>query len=338
MGKNNFIKNSLPAITLMIIAPLIAELLPGSTRFSSIMVFPIEVLVWGGGALMIRYAVRKRQLGWINMLLLGLALSIAEEFLIQQTSLAPMVIKIKGIEYARSFGINYVYLLWALIYETVFVVFIPICLTEIIFRTRSNELWIKTRGIFITIVLFLIGSFMAWYSWTQIARPAVFHVQAYNPPFSLVLIGVIVIGCLIFAAIGKFGKKLVCPSLSLNPPSTSIIMIIGGLWAVVLYGIVLIAFGILPTFPPLLAIGISLIVAATALYFIPGWMVNERWTRKHTFSIIFGVMIGSMLAGFIGFIGAAQADLYFKILIDLVAVILMILLGAGVNKQLPSDN
>ncbi len=93
MKTNNFTKNSLPAITLMVLAPLIAEVLPGATRFSSIFVFPIEVLVWGGGALLIRYTVRKWQLGWINMLLLGLALSIAEEFLIQQTSVAPMVIK-----------------------------------------------------------------------------------------------------------------------------------------------------------------------------------------------------------------------------------------------------
>ena len=333
MGKNNFIKKSLPAITLMVLAPLIAEVLPGSTRFSSIFVFPIEVLVWGGGALLIRYAVRKWQLGWINMLLLGLALSIAEEFLIQQTSLAPMVLKIKGIEYARLLGINYVYLFWALIYETVFVVLIPISLTEIIFKTRSKELWIKKRGIYITIILFLLGSFMAWYSWTQIARPTVFHVPLYNPPLSLVIIGVTLICCLIFAAIGPFRNRLNSPFPPLNPPLAWIMIIIGGLWAVTLYGIVLIAFGILPSFPPLLAIGIDLILATTAFYFVPGWIANEKWTSKYSFSIIFGVMIGSILAGFIGFIGAAHADLYFKIFIDLVAVILMILLGGRIRKQ-----
>ena len=267
------------------------------------------------------------------MLLLGLALSIAEEFLIQQTSVAPMVIKIKGIEYARLLGINYVYLFWALIYETVFVVFIPINLTEIIFKTRSKELWIKKRGIYVTIILFLIGSFMAWYSWTQIARPAVFHVQLYNPPISLVIIGVILICCLIFAAIGPFRNRIDSTFPPLNPPLAWIMIIIGGLWAIVLYGIVMIAFGILPSFPPFLAIGIDLILATIALYFIPRWIVNVKWTSKHSFSVIFGVMIGSMLAGFIGFIGAAHADLYFKIFIDLVALILMILLGDKVKRQ-----
>jgi hypothetical protein len=41
------------ALLLMILAPLSAEILPGATRFSAIFVFPIEVVVWGGGALLI---------------------------------------------------------------------------------------------------------------------------------------------------------------------------------------------------------------------------------------------------------------------------------------------
>ena len=112
-----------PGLSLMLLAPLLAEILPGATRLSAIFVLPIEICMWGGGALFIRYAVRRWQLGWRNMLLLALALAIAEECLIQQTSLAPLVIQIKGQVYARAFCVNYVYLLWALVYEAVFVVF-----------------------------------------------------------------------------------------------------------------------------------------------------------------------------------------------------------------------
>src|ERR1700709_480913 len=121
----NIKKSIAPAFILMLAAPLLTEVLPGSTRFSSIFVFPIEMCVWGGGALLIRYAVRRWQLGWQQMLFMAIALAIAEECLIQQTSLAPMVIRLKGTTYARSFGVNYVYFLWALIYEPVFVVFLP---------------------------------------------------------------------------------------------------------------------------------------------------------------------------------------------------------------------
>src|ERR1035438_1857502 len=103
-----------PGLSLMILPPLLAEVLPGATRFSSIFVLPVEICVWGGGAVFIRYAIRRWQLGWRNMLFLALALAIAEECLIQQTSLAPLIIQLKGQFYARALGENSVSLLWPL--------------------------------------------------------------------------------------------------------------------------------------------------------------------------------------------------------------------------------
>ena len=87
-------KSIAPALTLMILAPFLTEILPGATRFSSLFVLPIEIFVWGGGAVLIRAAVRKWQLGWVNMLLLAVALALAEECIIQQTSFAPLVIRL----------------------------------------------------------------------------------------------------------------------------------------------------------------------------------------------------------------------------------------------------
>ena len=136
-----------PAWTLVLLAPLIAEVLPGATRISSLFVLPIEMAIWGGGALLIRAAVRHWKLGWLNMLLMACALSIAEEFLVQQTSIAPMVFQIvKGEPYARAFGINYLYLLWALFYEAVLVVMVPVMLSELIFRSRREDPWLGRRS------------------------------------------------------------------------------------------------------------------------------------------------------------------------------------------------
>src|ERR1700761_217582 len=163
-----------PALTLMLLAPLLTEVLPGATRFRALFVFPIEFLVWGGGSLMIRYAGRRWHLGWRGMFALALALALAEECIIQQTSLAPLVVRIKGVEYARAGSINYVYLLWALIYESLFTVIVPIYLVELIFPSRKERLWISKGGFFALIPLFLIGSVLAWFTWTQIARPKVF--------------------------------------------------------------------------------------------------------------------------------------------------------------------
>jgi hypothetical protein len=204
-----------PGLSLMVLAPMLAEVLPGATRLSSIFVLPIEVCVWGGGALFIRYAVRRWQLGWRNMLLLALALAVAEECLIQQTSLAPMVIQIKGQVYARAFGMNYVYLLWALVYERVFVVFAPVYLAELIFKRRREGLWLGQTAMVVLAVFFLLGSFLAWFSWTHIARPKVFHVPAYNPPLPALAIAAAAIAALIFCALGPFRKWLAQPATPL---------------------------------------------------------------------------------------------------------------------------
>src|SRR5690242_11737902 len=79
-----------PIWTFLLLAPFIAEVLSGSTRTSVLFVFIPEVMVWGVGALVCRDLVRRWRAGVPSLLLLGLALSIAEEWIIQQTSLAPL--------------------------------------------------------------------------------------------------------------------------------------------------------------------------------------------------------------------------------------------------------
>lgn len=326
-------KSGWPAFTLMLMAPLLTEILPGATRFSSIFVFPIEMCVWGGGALLIRYAVRRWQLGWVNMLLLAVALSMAEEWLIQQTSLAPMVIRLKGVTYARTYGINYIYFLWALIYEPVFVVFLPVYLVELIFPSRRHETWLRKGGIIFTSILFLAGSYLAWYSWTQIARPKVFHVPAFNPPLAYVIAAVAVIILLIFFALGPSKYKLTHLSAPLKPVNTWLPGILGALWATVLYVVVVLAFGLKPDFPPTAAIAIGFVLLILALWLVPRWAAYEGWTARHTYSLVCGTVVGSMLVGFVGFIGASPPDLYFKIIVNIIAAILLVILGVKVAKQ-----
>ena len=70
-----------------------------------------------------------------------------------------LVIQIKGESYARAFGVNYVYLLWALAYESVFVVFAPVYLAELIFRRRRDGLWLDKKGLAVVVVAFFAGEF-----------------------------------------------------------------------------------------------------------------------------------------------------------------------------------
>ena len=88
-------------------------------RFNAIFALPIEICMWGGGSAL-NTLCSPALASWMrNMLFLALALAIAEECVIQQTSLAPLVIQIRGESYARVFGVNYVYFLCAVLRKRV---------------------------------------------------------------------------------------------------------------------------------------------------------------------------------------------------------------------------
>ena len=106
-----------PIWTLLLLAPFIAEVLSGSTRASILFVLLPEVMVWGVGALFCRELVRRWRAGGTSLLFLGLALSIAEEFIIQQTSLAPLPFPGSHPDYGRMWGVNLIYFLFMLGYE-----------------------------------------------------------------------------------------------------------------------------------------------------------------------------------------------------------------------------
>ena len=320
-----------PALTLMVLAPLVAEVLPGATRLSAIFVLPIEIVVWGGGALMIRAAARRRRLGWSGLLCLALSLAVAEECLIQQTSLAPMVLQIKGGAYARALGVNYVYLLWALFYESVLVVFVPVYLTELIYPARRAETWLSRAGLAVVGPLFVVGAFLAWFSWTQIARPKVFHVPAFNPPLLAVVIAVVIIGGLFVLAFGPARGGGGTPALRTPPPWLP--GVLGAVAAILWYGLVLLAFGIAPEFPPAIPIGVGLALVGATLLVLPRWAAGAGWGDRHTYALIGGTTVGAMLAGFIGFRGAAPADLWFKVIVDAIAAVLLWRLAVRIGRS-----
>src|SRR5262249_23578884 len=109
-------RNAAPIMTLLVLSPLIGEVLSGATRLSFIFVLVPEIRVWGCGTLIIGDVVRRWRGGGPSALLLGLGLAIAEEFIIQQTSLAPLPWLDPATAYGRVAGVNWPYFLFMLGY------------------------------------------------------------------------------------------------------------------------------------------------------------------------------------------------------------------------------
>jgi hypothetical protein len=329
----SFLRRIAPAFALVVLAPLLAEVLPGATRFSSIQVFPVEMTIWGGGAVMIRELVRTRGLGWANLLALALALAVAEECIIQQTSYAPLILYIKGVPWARAFGVNYVYFLWALVYEAVLVVLLPVMLTELLFPARRETGWLSRSGWAVLLVLFALGSLAAWFLWTQIVRVQVLHLGAYTPSPVHLLAGLAAIAALFWAAIGPPRFRLAGLAAPKRPPAPWLVGLAGALWALAWFAIEVLAFGIAPDLPPAVAVGAGLAICALMLALVPGWTRHRAWSDRHRAWLIAGTMIATMAIFFQAFVGAAPADLLFKEITNAIAALLFVLLVLRVERR-----
>jgi hypothetical protein len=161
----------------------------------------------------------------------------------------------------------------------------------------------------------------------------VFHLPAYIPPLEAILISCGAICGLAFTALGPFRYALARPSQPLTTPPPWLLGIAGTVWAILWFGLALLAFGIYPTFPPAAAVGAGLLFAIVVVLVVPRWTADFRFQRKHQFALIFGTILGSMLIGFLRFLGDASIDFYFKLVVNLIAIALMIRLGFKIKRQ-----
>ena len=246
-----------------------------------------------------------------------------------------MVVQIlPGEPFARAWGINYVYFLWALFYESVFVVLIPVMVSELIFSDRRNDPWLRRWSAWMVGIILVLACFPAWYSWTQIARPNVFHVPVYNPPLTHIVAAALAIVALIFAALGPKRRALTPASAPLPPPNAWLLGVGAAIAAAIWYGLVLLAFGIRPTFPEGVAVAVGLAVVLLSIYLLPRYAAHPAWSDSHRAGIVLGAVISTMAVNFAGFIyGTSKLDLYGKIVLDVIGTILLIWLAVRVQPK-----
>ena len=330
--KKSWFYRLLPALSLLVLAPLVAELLPGATRMSSAFVFPIEMLIWGSGAVFARYFVRRFRLGWFNLVLLAVALSMAEELLIQQTSFASLVIQLKGVEYARAFGFNYVYFIWAVLYEAIFVVLIPVALCEMIFPNRREENWLNIQGMIPLLVLFLPACYAAWYGWNMSARPMVFHLPPYVLPVNLAVTGAVALAAVLLLALGPARRVLAAPAKALTPPHPVVLALLSVLTSGLIFGLLALALGIAPQIPPAVPVAAGLGLAVVMLVFVPRWLASPRWTTGHMIAMTYSMVWGNCALMFLAFQDGGF-DFYGKVVLDVLGALLMIWLAVHALRK-----
>jgi hypothetical protein len=83
------VRRVLPAIALFLLAPLVAEYLLGNLPITWLFALVVLAPMYGGGALLMREAARRRGRGLGTVLVLGVAYGVLEEGLVTQSLFNP---------------------------------------------------------------------------------------------------------------------------------------------------------------------------------------------------------------------------------------------------------
>src|SRR6185437_9947904 len=321
-----------PIWTLLVLAPVIAEVLSGSTRTSILFVLIPEIMVWGVGALLCRELVRRWRAGGISLLVLGLALSVAEEFIIQQTSIAPLPFPGAHADYGRMWGINLVYFLFMLGFESVWVVVVPVGVTELIFSHRRETPWLRLGGWIGCVVAFLAGSGMAWFGWVKQARTRL-GAAPYSPSWAMIGGGLAAIVALIALAyllrhVGRRAEGRTAPPWLAG--LTALVM--GAAWFE-LIGQIFIPH---PVEPWTRAFAAGAAWAALAFVLFAWWTSRRAWSDAHRFLACWGATLACEAMPYITIGSWPRVDVIGKVVFDAIAVAGFVWLGLRVMRRGPA--
>lgn len=157
--KVSMIRRVLPAVGLFFLAPLTAEFLLGNIPITALYLLPVFALLYGAGAILVRELARRRGWGWPTMITWALAYGVLEEGVTTQSLFNPHYAGQHLLQpgYIHALGMGAPWTLFVLTLHTVWSISVPIAITETIARSRQATPWLRTPGLVVTIVLFVLG-------------------------------------------------------------------------------------------------------------------------------------------------------------------------------------
>jgi hypothetical protein len=325
-----------PIATLLVLSPVIIEVLFGATRVTTLFLLIPQICIYGGAALIIRTLVRSRRRGWGAILLLGMAFAIAEECVILQTSVSPPYQRLlfggaPDLTYSWAFGVGWAYLLWALGYESVWAIVLPVQLTELIFPDRRDDAWVGRWGMLITAIVFVLASFGIWYLFTQVGiAPGL----AYEAPLPLVLIALVIILALGAAAIGPWRLFRPVQPAARPAPRPWLVGLVAFVLGLPWFVLAILPYVVPPSLPAAIPLLIGLAWAVIAFFLIRRWSASPAWQDAHRLALISGALVASMSAGFvINGPTLSPVDLMGKVVLNVMAVLLLAYLAWKLHRR-----
>jgi len=271
-------------VALYLLAPLVAELLSGSTpplAWNNVGGVVLTVGLYGSGALLAREIVRVRGLSWGNLALLGVAYGVLEEGITYQSWFNPRWTPPP--DAARVFDVNWTFVAGFTRIHLVLSIITSIVLAEALFHALATRPWLGREGRI---------AFTAWLSLVVFVLAVsygflIFHGQGYDhPPVSYAIAPVLFVVCLLLGAMVRI--RPVQPVGSQRPPRFWSLRIAGflGASAVLINLFVLRNVLLIPLVP------IAFIIATDLLgaYLVRRWARRPGWGMRHRLALVSGVM------------------------------------------------
>jgi len=152
-------RSVLAAVTLFILAPLVAEYLLGDFAVTFLSPLIIMTPMYGGGALLIREVTRRTGRGWPTMLLLGCAYCLIEEGYSTQTLFNPNSFGMHLLvpAWIPALGISGWWTIFMLNVHAFWSIGVSIALAEGLFPARARAPWLGKVGACVAAVLCAAG-------------------------------------------------------------------------------------------------------------------------------------------------------------------------------------
>jgi uncharacterized membrane protein len=274
-----------PAIlALYLSSPIIAELLTGSTpplAWNNVGGIMITLGLYGSGAILAREIVRRRQLRWENLLILGAAYGVLEEGIAFQSWFNPTWTNI--VDAARLWNVNWTLVVIFTIIHMVLSITTPVVIVEAIFPRLAHFPWLGRKG-FIAFSIWLIGIVtmtVIIYGFVIFAHQGYAHPSTSYWIAPITFLALLLLGIL---ACFSFPQKTLTVSA---PPALWWLRCAGFLGTFgVLMNLYILRMVLSPIFPILLALG--MVILSFAL--IQRWAKRPGWGMEHRLALVSGVM------------------------------------------------
>jgi len=268
-------RHALP-IGLFFLAPLVAEFLLGNLPIILLPAVVVLALMYGGGALLIRELVRRRGLGWPNIVLLAVAYGVLEEGLTTQSLFNPNYadqhLLVDG--YLPALGIAVPWTLYVVGIHVFWSICAPILTMEVIAGERRTTPWLGRTGLIITGVLFAAGIAI-----TTAINMSMWPYTATAGQFTVT--GIVIV---LLVAAGLLWRI----TFERRPgaaPSAAVVLIATLVAGALFQGLTLAG---LPTW-----VGVAVLVVDVLVYLtlIALWSARDGWTDRHYLAVAAGALL-----------------------------------------------